>query len=72
MRIHEGWNVTEVEEGVVHVVPKNDSDKHELWTTCLCCPKVETTDGLLVIHNSFDMREVIEQVHEVLGYDCDN
>ena len=53
---------------VIHVLPVNDLEPHdEEGTTCKCEPRVEFVEGgMLVVHNSFDGREMIEQVKEIL------
>ena len=50
------------------IVPLNDIEEHEDYeTTCKCDPKVEFVDGeMLIIHNAFDNREILEQVNEIL------
>ncbi len=54
-----------VEPTIVHVLPVNDIDEHcGSGTVCKCGPKVEKIDGcygVVVIHNSFDGREFLEQ-----------
>lgn len=53
---------------VIHVLPVDDLEPHdEEGTTCKCEPRVEFVEGgILVVHNSFDNREIIEQVNEIL------
>lgn len=44
-----------------HVIPLNDLKEHTENTTCECCPSVEFENGeMIVIHNSFDGRELTE------------
>lgn len=53
-----------------HIYPVNDLEEHDLeGTTCKCGPKVEFPEdgGMLVIHNAFDLRELVEMANEVLG-----
>jgi len=47
----------------IHVVPIDDLREHdEMGTTCWCAPRVYEEDGnTLVVHNSMDGRELIEQ-----------
>lgn len=58
---------------MIHAVPRNDEREHDLTQTCWCEPRVEWIDpdtGLpyshpaapMVVHNSADCREVVEQV----------
>lgn len=42
----------------VHVLPIGDLRSHDEHTDCWCKPAV---DGLLVIHNAMDGRELVEQ-----------
>ena len=60
--------------GMMHVLPINDEREHETTTTCWCEPRIEWNDPetgevyseALVIHNSADGRELIEQADEIL------
>ena len=49
---------------MIHILPINDLKKHEESTTCECNPKIEILeDGeIMVIHNSYDGREFIEEL----------
>jgi hypothetical protein len=50
-----------------HVYPLNDLQEHILKSTCKCNPTVTVEYGEIIIcHNSFDGREIIEQVNEIL------
>lgn len=45
-----------------NIIPPNDIKEHEPNITCLCCPTVEIENGKkIIIHNSFDGMELIEQ-----------
>ena len=58
-----GWKtVTVADADQVHVVPINDMKRHTLTPGCECQPVIEETGDVLdiVIHNSFDGREVFE------------
>lgn len=46
-----------------HIVPVNDVEEHESFSTCHCNPVLK--DGVWV-HNSFDGREVFEQAAEMI------
>lgn len=51
----------------LHVTPINDTEPHEESTTCKCEPRVEHINGnMVVVHNSFDGREGVEIVNEIL------
>lgn len=49
---------------MTHILPINDLKEHEESSTCECKPRVEILeDGdILVIHNSYDKREYIEEL----------
>ena len=52
-----------------HVIPTKDLEEHEELSTCKCNPKVEILEesgAVLIIHNSFDGRELVEQANEIL------
>lgn len=53
----------------VHVYPENDLQEHVLTGTCCPCePTVEVMGAsLLIIHNAFDHREVIEQAIDIMN-----
>lgn len=49
---------------VVHVIPLNDLQEHsaDLGAPCTCRPMLKEVDGgLVVVHNSWDGREVLEK-----------
>lgn len=51
-----------------HVYPINDGREHETGdtTTCWCDPQLEIDQPeMIVIHNSLDCRELIEQAEEI-------
>lgn len=51
-----------------HVLPVDDLKEHEESTTCECEPTVKwENDNIIVIHNSYDGREGIEWVNEILN-----
>lgn len=59
---------------MIHVYPMNDEKEHDTESTmCWCQPRVEWVDqdsgeaysGAMVIHNSADGRELIEQAEEI-------
>jgi len=50
-----------------NIMPTDEQEEHSFDTTCKCHPKVIEENGqMIVIHNSFDCREIIEQVKEIL------
>ena len=55
---------------ITHITPLNDLKEHEHeGSTCHCNPSVEIikdTGDLLVIHNSYDGREVVEQAKDII------
>lgn len=51
-----------------HVTPVNDIQEHAESVMCECCPKVEMEgEHLIVVHNAFDGRELIETMNENLN-----
>lgn len=46
-----------------HVLPIDDLLKHEESENCQCQPKIEVQESgdLIVIHNAFDGRDLVEQ-----------
>ena len=57
------WIVTTLLH-MIHSVPLNDLEEHELTTTCRCQPRIEIYTHILVLHNSYDKREEIERLSE--------
>ena len=64
---------------VFHVCPRNDLESHYLkcvypvlgnpYCPCKCNPQFkEEDDSLLIVHNSFDGREVFEQAEEMIKH----
>ena len=49
---------------ITHILPVNDLEEHEELSTCKCRPEVEILENgdLMVVHNSFDGREIIEEL----------
>lgn len=59
---------------IIHIVPTNDIEEHvEVGATCRCNPKVEFEDGnMIIVHNAFDLREVVEQANKILEDETKN
>jgi hypothetical protein len=52
---------------MINVLPLNDLKEHEEKSTCHCNPKVIFENGeMIIVHNSYDGREIIEEVNEIL------
>ncbi len=55
----------------IHVYPVNDEKEHDVEDSeglgcCSCNPVIDWSGPrVLVIHNAFDMRELIEQAEEI-------
>jgi uncharacterized protein YegP (UPF0339 family) len=46
----------------IHTLPVNDLKPHVETSACECHPRVETTNGgIIVVHNSYDGREILER-----------
>lgn len=59
---------------MIHVHPINDQKEHTLeGTTCHCTPRIDY-DGpeMLIIHNSYDGRELIEEAEAALNIPAKN
>jgi hypothetical protein len=59
----------EVRAMIYHLYPVNDLKPHDTdGTTCHCDPEMELTPegDMLIIHNSFDGRELIEEGEAIL------
>jgi hypothetical protein len=55
---------------MLHVHPLNDLEPHDLeGTQCKCNPSViiEPNSEIIVVHNSFDGREAVEEVNRILN-----
>lgn len=51
----------------VHVIPLQDIEEHKRESSCKCQPTIEVYgSNLLVVHNSFDMREIVEEAIEYI------
>ena len=52
----------------IHAYPLNDLQEHILESTCPCKPTVTIQNGEMIIcHNSFVGREIIEQLNQILN-----
>jgi len=54
-----------------HVLPTKDIEEHTELSTCKCCPRVEKdyeNGVVIIVHNSFDGRELVEQANEIIKY----
>ena len=51
--------------GDIHIYPINDKKEHILiGTDCPCKPTIEINGSeLIIIHNSFDFREIAEELN---------
>jgi len=49
---------------IYHILPINDLKPHKESSTCKCLPDVEVLKNgdMLIIHNSFDGREQVEEL----------
>jgi bisphosphoglycerate-independent phosphoglycerate mutase (AlkP superfamily) len=54
---------------MIHVIPLDDTNCHSMENhLCACDPKIKDEGGtLIVIHNSYDGREALEQANEILN-----
>lgn len=74
------WHIVPVDDLEPHIQETKPSQgvhfqigeiKPVITCPCKCNPKIEWTenDGILVIHNSFDGREGVEWVNDILNND---
>lgn len=52
-------------DDIFHVIPVNDIWSHLESDDCECEPRIEE-DGHVIVHNSYDGRELIEEVDRIL------
>lgn len=62
-----GWARLETPYWGNHVVPINDGHNHTADSTCECGPRVDLEDGITIFHNSFDGREALDEVYQILN-----
>lgn len=60
--------LADYKDGVAITVPVDDKIEHDNFsTTCHCEPTVEILDnGILIVHRSFDFREIEEVMNAVV------
>lgn len=52
---------------IYYVLPVNDAKEHRESYICHCLPEIKYEGGnMIVVHNSFDGREGVEWVNEIL------
>lgn len=53
-------------DNIYHILPTNDCDSHSEGMECKCKPDVIQFEGgiILVVHNSFDGREIKQSLLE--------
>ena len=51
---------------MIHIIPINDLEEHIESSTCKCNPTYCNKDGEIIIHNSFDGRELLENKNNQL------
>lgn len=63
-----GWEVIPTSLAV-HVVPQDDAQPHTIDLHCACNPRKEVAakGHLVVIHDAFDGRVVVEQAEEIIN-----
>lgn len=55
------WLCVRIESGDVHVMPLDDTKPHDESRSCACHPRIDIRANNVVIHNSYDGREIVEQ-----------
>lgn len=52
---------------IFHILPVGDLKEHEEGTACECEPNVILENGdMIIVHNSYDGRELFEEINEYL------
>jgi hypothetical protein len=52
----------------IQIIPCNDTKEHEQTQWCECNPNFEMVNNILIVtHNAYDLREVIELANEILN-----
>jgi hypothetical protein len=59
MKPSKDWQVLQIDDEY-HVLPNNDTHNHSYLMTCHCHPRRDAEDEAVIVHNSFDGRELIE------------
>ena len=51
---------------ITHILPINDLEEHKELSTCKCNPEMQVLENgdMMIVHNSFDKREIIERLFE--------
>ena len=53
---------------MINITPVNDIEPHTEESTCHCQPSVIYENGeMIIVHNSFDGRELFEEINEHLN-----
>lgn len=53
---------------MINIIPINDIKEHIEYPCCDCDPKIIEENGEeIIIHNSYDRREVIEESERILN-----
>jgi len=51
----------------LHITPTNDLREHIEESICWCEPEIEIVNGeMIIIHNSLDGREYLEEAEDIL------
>ena len=53
---------------MINVLPRNDIKEHTEDSTCECSPRTYfENEELIIVHNSYDGREVVEMANEIIN-----
>jgi hypothetical protein len=50
-----------------HIIPEDDVKPHSESHLCECNPRIKFDAGTIIVHNSYDGREGVEWVNELLN-----
>lgn len=56
------WALLPAGDVDLHVVPTDDDKPHPLTVDCPCKPRRDPESPTVIIHNSWDHRELLEQL----------
>lgn len=61
-----GWIRDELPNGCQIIHPANDRKQHDIHSLDCCCNPIVDPENSLLIHNSFDCREAVEEAEDIL------
>ncbi len=66
-KIKDGWGLFQIYDDEWHIHPEDEPDHVHCKMDCGCKPRTDVVNGVdIIIHNSFDGREGVEQTNAIL------